>query len=145
MWTQNPFFSLATEDRCERLLSWMVAEEVIDSLMCHQPRFFLFNDRPTDDGDWEPLTLESEMDAERFRNFIATSVEKEYYPIAAVVIFDEEFTDGKPYQYLDKILEVPQWKNGHLVRPSDPQCSTCVNATVAHAKSLPSQRNAVMW
>lgn len=106
--------------RCERLLSWMVAEEVIDSLMCHQPRFFLFNDRPTDDGDWEPLTLESEMDAERFRNFIATSVEKEYYPIAAVVIFDEGFTDGQPYQYLDKVLDVPQWRNGHLVKSIRP-------------------------
>jgi hypothetical protein len=106
--------------RCERLLSSMVADGVIDSLMCHQPRFFLFNDRPTDDGGWEPLTLESEMDAERFRNFIATSVEKEYYPIAAVVIFDEGATDGQPYQYLDKILEVPQWKNGHLVKTIRP-------------------------
>jgi hypothetical protein len=60
------------------------------------------------------------MDAEQFRGFIATSVENRYYPIGAVVIFDEGFTDGEPYPHLNKILEVPVWEKGRLVKTIRP-------------------------
>jgi hypothetical protein len=110
---------IGAEERCAEFLKEMVKRETIDAVLCHQPKFFRFEDRDHD-GEQIDLSLQSEMDAERFRNFIATSVEKEYYPIAAVVIFDEGLTDGKPYRYLDKVLEVPQWKNNHLVKTIRP-------------------------
>jgi AAA domain-containing protein len=107
--------------RCERLLKYMVDEEVIDDVLCHQPRFFRFDDRyDLDARKYIARTPESEMDAECFRNFIATSVDKQYFPIGAVVIFDGGFTNGKPYQHLDKVLEVPIWKNGHVVKTIKP-------------------------
>jgi hypothetical protein len=109
---------VGNEEDCCWFLQEMVERETIDDVMCHQPKFFRFSDRDHD-GKWIAKTLQSEMDAEQFRHFIATSVDKEYYPIAAVVIFDEGLTD-EPYQYLDKILEVPVWKNGHLVKTIRP-------------------------
>lgn len=107
--------------RCWGFFERMEDREVIDGPAFHQPRFFRYSDRTADDdGEHIYKTLESEMDAEQFRNFIATSVEKQYYPIAAVVVFDDGFTDGKPYPYLDRILEVPIWKNGVKVKTIRP-------------------------
>lgn len=110
---------IGTKETVVKFLECQEQEGHIESAIAHEPRFFWFNNRETD-GEYIAKTLESEMDAEQFRNFISTSVEKEYYPIAAVVIFDEGLTDGKPYKYLDKILNVPQWKNGHLVKTIKP-------------------------
>ncbi len=59
------------------------------------------------------------MDAERFRSFIATSTEKSFNPVSAVVIL-EEFADGG-LPYVDRILEVPVYKNGHLQRVIRPE------------------------
>lgn len=112
---------IGDEERCYWFLERMTERDVIDGPLFMEPRFFRFHDRDTDDGERTYKTLESEMDAERFRNFIATSVEKAYYPIAAVVIFDDGFTNGEPYPYLEKILEVPVWKNGRLDRTIRPQ------------------------
>jgi hypothetical protein len=98
-------------------LEKMTECEVIDAPVCCEPRFFFFNDR-YEESERVSKTLLSEMDAEQFRNFIATSVEKTYYPIAAVVVFDEF---GLPYPYLEKILEVPVWKNGRLEKTIRPQ------------------------
>jgi hypothetical protein len=111
---------IGSEELCVAFLQQMEEQEVIDDVLCHQPRFFRFDDRETDEWDYIPKNLQSEMDAERFRNFIATSVEKEYYPIAAVVIFDEGWTDGKSYPFLDRILEVPVYKNGAKVKTIRP-------------------------
>jgi hypothetical protein len=107
-------------NRCFSFLERMAEREAIDGVYFMEPRFFRFNDRDTDNGVRIYKTLESEMDAEQFRNFIATSVEKAYYPVPAVVVFDDGYTDGEPYPYLGKILEVPVWKNGRLdktIRP----------------------------
>jgi AAA domain len=107
--------------KCESFFERMTEREVIDGVVFHQPRFFRFEDRSTsDNSEYIYKTLESEMDAEQFRNFIATSVDKEYYPVCAVVVFDDGFTNGKPYQHLDKVLEVPVWKNGRLVKTIRP-------------------------
>ena len=104
---------------CERFLQKMVECEVIDSVWAHQPKFFRFDDREHD-GESIDKSLQSEMDAEQFRTFIATSVDLTYYPIAAVVIFDGGLTNDEPYRHLNKILEVPVWKNGHLVKTIRP-------------------------
>ena len=110
---------IGSEERCIEFLEMMVELEVFDSVGAHQPEFFRFEDR-VHDGEWIDKSLHSEMDAEEFRNFIATAVEKEYYPIAAVVIFDERLHHEQPYQHLDKILEVPVWKNSRLVKTIRP-------------------------
>jgi hypothetical protein len=110
---------VGTSQKCSEFLEQMVEREVIESVWQHQPKFFRFDDRDHDGEDIEKSLL-SEMDAEQFRNFIATSLEKEYYPIAAVVIFDQGYTNGEPYPFLGKILDVPVWKNGHLAKTIRP-------------------------
>jgi len=107
--------------KCWEFFKTMTELEVIDGPEFHQPRFFRFNDRNSDDGVSVCKTLESEMDAEQFRNFIATSVDSLYYPIGAAVIFDDGFTDGEAYPHLNKILEVPVWEKGRLVKTIRPQ------------------------
>ena len=57
-----------------------------------------------------------------------------------MVIFDE-FT-GEPYPYLDRILEVPSSKNGHLVKTIRPQCSTSVGEIVGMTRSTSKKRAA---
>lgn len=86
---------IGAADRCWQFFERMTDREVIDGPSFHEPRFFRFSDRHSDEWGMIYKTLESEMDADQFRNFIATSVEKQYYPIAAVVIFDDGLTDGK--------------------------------------------------
>ena len=112
---------IGSEENKVAFLQRMTEREVIDGVVFCEPRFFFFSDRiSADNTEHVYKTLESEMDAEEFRNFIATSVEKAYYPVCAVVVFDDGWTDGKPYQYLDKVLEVPVWKNGRLVKTIRP-------------------------
>jgi len=81
--------------------------------------YFHFSDRRDDDGDICHCNLQSEMDAEKFRNYIATSVDHRYYPIVAVVIQDAWGNEGK-YKVIDRILNVPVYKNGHLERTIRP-------------------------
>jgi hypothetical protein len=86
-----------------------------------EPTFFRFSDyRNEVDGEVDHRNLNSEMDAEKFRNFIATSVEKQYYPVAAVVVLTEDWEYDGELKYLDRILEVPVWKEKHkdkTIRP----------------------------
>lgn len=95
-------------ERCEEFFYWMTNAGVIDGVEYHQPKFFRFSDRLTaDSSDYVPLTVRSEMDTDHFRDFIATSVDKCYYPIAAVVLFED--MEKGPLTYLDKILKVKVW------------------------------------
>jgi len=80
-------------------------------------RFFWYEERNFD-GEGIAPSLRSEMDTERFRNFIATSTEKSFNPVSAAVIL-EEFDGELPY--VDRILEVPVYKNGHIQRVIRPE------------------------
>ncbi|MGD0510874.1 MAG: AAA family ATPase [Candidatus Micrarchaeaceae archaeon] len=110
---------IGTEEAFLEHLETMVDLEVIDSVMSHQPKFFRFEDREHD-GEWIARSLWSEEDAERFRNFIATSVEKLYHPIKAVWVAREDgFYDGR-LKYIDRILDVAVFEHGKLVRTNKP-------------------------
>jgi hypothetical protein len=110
---------IGSQDDAVEFLQMMVDCTVIDSVACHEPKFFWFQDREYDD-EYVSRSLQSEMDAERFRNFIATSVEKLYYPIAAVVVLDAGWFEGK-LPHLDKILNVPVFDKGRLIKTIKPE------------------------
>lgn len=96
-----------------------------------EPAFFRFSDRDHQ-GERIEKNLCSEMDAEQFRNFISTSVAKAYYPVRNVVVFDDGLTNGKPYPYLDRVLEVPHYEGSHLIktiRPTVFNVSECLNGS----------------
>jgi hypothetical protein len=96
-------------------LERMTKRGIIDGPAFCEPNFFWFQDYAAEDYDPEDMELDhrslrSELDAERFRNFISTSVERQYYPIKSVVVFDcglYENPEQGELKYLDRILEVP--------------------------------------
>ncbi len=118
---------IGSEEQAVAFFEQMTERETIDGPAFHEPKFFWFRDDEDDEGSPLPRSLQSEEDAESFRNFIATSVEKQYHPIAAVVILDDGIYDGK-LPFIDKILEVTMWDKGRLVktiRPEVFQLFTC--------------------
>ncbi|MGB8112221.1 MAG: AAA family ATPase, partial [Candidatus Sulfotelmatobacter sp.] len=115
------------EKNTVKFLDKMTKRGVIDGPVFCEPKFFWFSDYEAEDYDPEDedctldhRNLNNELDAEKFRNFIATSVDKRYRPIKSVLVLTENWEyDGK-LKYLDRILEVPVWKEKHkdkTIRP----------------------------
>jgi hypothetical protein len=109
---------IGTEEEFVAHLKVMVDLEVIDSVVGHQPKFFRFEDRDHN-GESIARSLWAEEDTERFRNFVATSVEKFYHPIKVVWVANEGLYDGRP-KYLDRVIEVPVFERGRLVKTVKP-------------------------
>ena len=109
---------IGNENDATEFFRAMEEQGAIEWYASHQEdgKFFWYQERSFD-GEGIAPSLRSEMDTERFRNFIATSSDKSFNPVSAVVVL-EEFDGELPY--VGRILEVPSYKSGHLqtvIRP----------------------------
>ena len=94
---------IGNEKNTVKFLDKMTKRGVIDGPVFCEPKFFWFSDYEAEDYDPEDedctldhRNLNNELDAEKFRNFIATSVDKRYRPIKSVLVLTENWEyDGK--------------------------------------------------
>jgi hypothetical protein len=112
----NPHTILVIGDGDEkaRFFEKMVEMGVIEFGEFH-PWFFFYNDYlPEGEEDYEPRSTRSEVDTERFCDFIRRSVELEFHPVDSVVILDESVGDEQGQKYLDRLLKIPRWRFGKV-------------------------------
>jgi hypothetical protein len=92
-----------------------LADEGVFEWPAWEPDFFCFEDYSKDDGDddWSRSTG-SEVDTEKFCDFIRHATTNKYFPVGAVVILDEGYGDDKSQKYLDRLLKIPVWRGSTL-------------------------------
>jgi hypothetical protein len=102
---------IGSEDERARLLKLMIEEGVIDGPADIEPWFFAFQDcLDKEDGEYYARSTGSEVDTERFCDFIRHATTNTYFPVGAVVILDEACGDDKSQKYLDRLLRIPVWR-----------------------------------
>src|SRR5579859_7421667 len=107
---------IGTDEERSRFLKLMIEEGVIDGPCDIEPWFFAFQDYEDDkeEGEYNPRSTASEVDAEMFCDFIRHATTKKYFPVGAVVILNEDYGGEKSQKYLDRLLKVPVWRGSTL-------------------------------
>ncbi len=108
---------IGTEEERARFLQRMIEEGAIDGPADIEPWFFAFQDyldQKENDGEYYPRSTGSEVDTERFCDFIRHATTNKYFPVGAVVILAEACGDDKSQKYLDRLLKIPVWRGSTL-------------------------------
>jgi hypothetical protein len=107
---------IGTDEERADFIKLMIEEGAIDGPADIEPWFFFFQDYedPNDEGEYYPRSTGSEVDTEKFCDFIRHATTNKYFPVGAVVILDEGYGDDKSQKYLDRLLKIPVWRGSTL-------------------------------
>jgi hypothetical protein len=103
---------IGTEEERARFLKVMIEEGAIDGPTDIEPWFFAFQDYEDakDEGGYNPRSTASEVDTEKFCDFIRHATTNSYFPVGAAVILNEDYGGEKSQKYLDRLLKIPVWR-----------------------------------